>query len=311
MKDEGLTDLLAEVRAIELLAGVDDALLERIAAVVHTEILEADQTLMTEGEIGSDLFFVRSGTLLATVRHGTEKVAVARLGPGDVLGESQLIAGGRRTATVAATGRTVLLRLPAAELESLMLTSEALRESVAAVVQRRIHQTALRVALPRAVGGDAALLDLLCERATWVHLQRDEVLWEQDAPVDGWYVLVSGELAIVVTQQRQTRTVGHVQRGEVFGEIALLCGERRSATVLAARESWIARFDNQLLEEAVLTRNDALRALLRTTAERLSAQGRAVAHWPASWRYCSVTRVSTWMDFCAACVPRWAVAGAW
>ena len=278
MKDEGLTDLLAEVRAIELLAGVDDALLERIAAVVHTEILEADQTLMTEGEIGSDLFFVRSGTLLATVRHGTEEVAVARLGPGDVLGELQLIAGGRRTATVAATGRTVLLRLPAAELESLMLTSEALRESVAAVVQRRIHQTALRVALPRAVGGDAALLDLLCERATWVHLQRDEVLWEQDAPVDGWYVLVSGELAIVVTQHGQTRTVGHVQRGEVFGEVALLCGERRSATVLAARESWIARFDNQLLEEAVLTRNDALRALLRTTAERLSAQGRAVAH---------------------------------
>ena len=42
---------------------------------------------MTEGEIGSDLFFVRSGTLLATIRHGTEEVAVARLGPGDVLGE--------------------------------------------------------------------------------------------------------------------------------------------------------------------------------------------------------------------------------
>ena len=91
-------------------------------------------------------------------------------------------------------------------------------------------------------------------------------------------MLVSGELSIVVTQHGQTRTVGHVHRGEVFGELALLCGERRSATVLAARDSWMARFDNQLLEEAVLTRNDALRALLRITAERLSAQGRAVAH---------------------------------
>ena len=96
--------------------------------------------------------------------------------------------------------------------------------------------------------------------------------------MDGWYVLVSGELAIVVTQHGESRTVGHVQRGEVFGEVALLCGERRSASVLAARESWIARFDHRLLEEAVLTRNDALRALLRTTAERLSAQGRRAAH---------------------------------
>src|SRR5690606_29094587 len=130
----------------------------------------------------------------------------------------------------------------------------------------------LRVALPRAVGTDATLLDLLCERAVWLHLQRDALLWEQDAPVDGWYVLVSGELAIVVAQHGGRRTVGHVQRGEVFGEVALLCGERRSASVLAARESWIARFDKQLLEDAVLTRNDALRALLRTTAGRLSAQ---------------------------------------
>lgn len=269
-----MTDLLAELRAVALLATVDDALLERIAAVVRIDALGAGQTLMTEGEIGSDLYFVRSGALVATIRHGAADVTVARLGPGDVLGESQLIAGGRRTATVTATEPSVLLHLPAAELESLMLTSEALRAAVAAVVQRRIHQAALRVALPHAVGGDAALLDLLCERADWVRLQRDEVLWEQDAPVDGWYVLVSGELAIVVTEHGQRRTVGHVRRGEVFGEVALLCGERRSATVLAERESWVARFDHQLLEDAVLTRNDALRALLRTTASRLSAQAR-------------------------------------
>jgi len=272
-----LSELPAELRTVELLAGVDDALLERIAAVIRIDRLDANQTLMTEGEIGSDLYFVRSGALRATVRHGAAEVAVARLGPGDVLGESQLIAGGRRTATVTAIEPSVLLRLPAAELEALMLTSEALREAVAAVVQRRIHQAALRVALPHAVGGDAALLDLLCERATWVHLQRDEVLWEQDAHVDGWYVLVSGELAIVVTQHGERRTVGHVRRGEVFGEVALLCGQRRTASVLAARESWIARFDHQLLEDAVLTRNDALRALLRTTAGRLSAQARAGA----------------------------------
>ena len=175
MKNEGLTDLVAELHAIELLAGVDDALLERIATVAQTEVLDAGQTLMTEGEIGADLYFVRSGGLVATVRHGTVQVEVARMAPGDVLGESQLIAGGRRTASVAATQKSELLRLPATELESLMLTSVKLREAVARVVQRRIHQAALRIALPRAVGADAALLDMLCERASWVQLQRDEV----------------------------------------------------------------------------------------------------------------------------------------
>lgn len=272
---ELLTELLTELRAIDLFAGMHDALLTRIAAVVTTESCETGQTLITEGTIGADLYFVRSGSFVATVRDGTSTIAIGRPGPGDVIGESQLIAGGRRTATVTARAPSVVLCLPAAELDVLMNASPALRDALARIVQLRLREAVLRLALPRAVGSDPGLLDLLSASATWVQLQRGEVLWEQGAAVDGWYVLVSGELTIVINRHGLRSTIGSVRRGEVFGEVAVLCAEPRSASVLAARESWLARFDSKLLHDEILTRNDALRALLRTTAGRLSAQSRS------------------------------------
>ncbi|MCP4767283.1 MAG: cyclic nucleotide-binding domain-containing protein [Gammaproteobacteria bacterium] len=143
-----MTELLAELRAIELLAAMDDELLERIAAVVTIETLETGQTLMSEGTVGADLYFVRSGSLVATVRDGSSAIKIARPGPGDVIGESQLIAGGRRTATVQARTSSVVLRLAATELDMLVSSSEALRAALASIVQSRLRSAALRLALP-------------------------------------------------------------------------------------------------------------------------------------------------------------------
>ena len=93
-----MSDLTADLRTVPLLAGLDDALLQRIAAVVTTETIDPGEALVTEGSVGADLYFVRRGTFVVTVRDGNADAEVGRLGPGDVVGETQLIAGGRRTA---------------------------------------------------------------------------------------------------------------------------------------------------------------------------------------------------------------------
>lgn len=267
-----MSDLIAELRMVELLSGVGDELLERISTLVMTETFDQGETLVVEAEVGADLYFVRSGTFVATVSEGQETREVGRLGRGEVIGESQLIAGGRRTATVRAMEKSEVLLLPAAGLDALMAESEPLREALSNVIHSRLRDAALRVALARALGSDPELLDLLSDRSSWVQLQRGEILWEQGTPADDWYVLVSGELSIIINKHGVRREVGCVRRGEVFGEIALLRAEPRTATILAARECWLARFDHCLLAEEVLTRNSALQALLHTVTNRLSTQ---------------------------------------
>ena len=128
-----------------------------------TETIDPGEALVTEGSIGADLYFVRRGTFVVTVRDGNADAEVGRLGPGDVVGETQLIAGGRRTATVRALEPCTVPALPHAEFAALLAASEPLRESVAQVIRHRLREAALRVALPHAVGSDAELLDLLSE----------------------------------------------------------------------------------------------------------------------------------------------------
>lgn len=277
LEERQLTGLIAQLRANELLAGIDDDHLDRIAAVATTQTLELGETLVAEGSLGADLFFVRSGSFAATVLNGSTPTEVGRLGPGDMIGETQLIAGGRRTATVRAREKSVVLLLPQAEFDALMAVSEPLRAALAKVIHRRLREAALRVALPPAVGSDPELLDLLSDQAAWVQLARGEVLWEEGESADSWYVLVSGELSIVEDKHGVRREIRAVRHGEVIGEIALICSAPRSATIMASRDSWLARFDARLLNEQILTRTEALQTLVRTLTGRLSATSRPSA----------------------------------
>lgn len=272
-----MSDLVAELRSIDLLAGIDDNLLGRIAAVLTEETLAAGDILVAEGAVGEDVYFVRQGEFVVSVRDGEADAEVGRLGPGDVIGETQLVSGGRRTATVRALGSCTVLRLPHAEFDALLDASKPLRKAVARVIRHRLREAALRVALPHAVGSDADLLDLLSERAKWVRLERSEILWEQGATPDGWYVLVSGELSMVVNEHGVESEVGRVRRGEVFGEVALIRGAARSATVVAQRDSWLARFDVSLFHAEILERPGALRTLVLSLANRLAARFRPTA----------------------------------
>ncbi|MFN9956625.1 MAG: cyclic nucleotide-binding domain-containing protein, partial [bacterium] len=49
------------------------------------------------------------------------------------------------------------------------------------------------------------------------------------------YVVVSGRLRATREEDGETRTVGDIGRGETVGEMALLTGDPRSATVHALR----------------------------------------------------------------------------
>jgi predicted acylesterase/phospholipase RssA/CRP-like cAMP-binding protein len=270
-----MKDIIEELSSVALLAGMDKEHLLKIAGRVETKTLEPYEMLVEENSVGADLYFVRSGSFLVTVMDGNSSLEVARLGAGDVIGETQLISGGRRTATVRSLEKSEVLRLPHAEFDELLVVSEQLRNAVADIIHIRLRESALRRALPKAVGTDPELLELLSSRAQWVHIDRGEALWKQGQVADDWYVHLSGELTVTVTEHGVDRQIGSVRPGEVLGELALIREETRSSTIVATRKSWLARFDKRLLDEEILTRNGALKSLVMAFASRLSASSQS------------------------------------
>lgn len=89
---------VAQLSQVPLFANCSKRELGRLLSQVRTESVEAGQTLFVEGAPSTNLYLIVTGS--AIVRKNGRRVA--RLGPGEVVGELSVILGTPRTATVEA-----------------------------------------------------------------------------------------------------------------------------------------------------------------------------------------------------------------
>lgn len=78
--------------------------------------IEADTIVCKEGDPSADLFFLKSGRLLICTISGTEVKAIARIEPGEFIGELSFFDGRPRASYVIATEKSHLIQIPKHEL---------------------------------------------------------------------------------------------------------------------------------------------------------------------------------------------------
>ena len=93
-----------------------------------------------------------------------------------------------------------------------------------------------------------------------------EVIVRQGETGRSLFVVHRGE--VVVRLEPDRREVARIQAGGVFGEMSLLTGEPRTATVAAARDTVVLEIDAEALRDVVLTRPDAIDAISRLVVDR-------------------------------------------
>ena len=104
-------------------------------------------------------------------------------------------------------------------------------------------------------------LDALLPRGQVVHFGRDEKLIQQGENGDSMFVLVEGQATVVVERNGGPTPVALLRSGDCFGEMSLLTGERRSATVLAQTDCEVVEIGKAVLARS-LKENPALLAQL-------------------------------------------------
>jgi porphyrinogen peroxidase len=128
---------LALLRAVPMFGGLDEAQFRRLAELA-SEIQAADgQVLLRHGEVGDEFFVVMTGNVIIE-REGQR---LARLGPGDFLGEIAVIDGRPRTATATADGAAHLLILDHAQFDSLLDEFPGVGRQIAKTLVDRIRRT--------------------------------------------------------------------------------------------------------------------------------------------------------------------------
>jgi hypothetical protein len=97
--------------------------------------------------------------------------------------------------------------------------------------------------------GDADLA-ALAEELEEVNIPKEGVVFKQDTPADGFYMIYGGSVRIVRKQDGKEYQLALLVKNDYFGELALVSNRRRSATVTALQDTsllFLSRADFQKL----------------------------------------------------------------
>lgn len=108
----------------------------------------------------------------------------------------------------------------------------------------------------------------------WLELPAGGVLMRQGEPGDAMYVLASGRLRVSITgPDGQSRAVREITRGQVVGEMSLITDAPRSATLVAVRDSVLARLARPAFDRLLRQHPAVSMVLTRQIVSRLQTQG--------------------------------------
>ncbi len=125
------------LRAVPLLALLDDDTLAEVAAAVADMHLVPDEWLVREGETPA-FFILLEGDLEVTKRVAGADQVITHYHKGDYFGEVPLLLGSPAVANLRATGKAHVLRLDGADFHNLLVKSEPLAARIMQTMTRRV-----------------------------------------------------------------------------------------------------------------------------------------------------------------------------
>ena len=117
-------------------------------------------------------------------------------------------------------------------------------------------------------------LEAAAEQCKEVSFEKDDVVIRIGEPGDIFYVVLDGELEVwdASVPPRQT---GTIRRGDYFGEMALLQGGKRTATVTVGRRASLLAIDKPAFDQLFLKNPKAIEHFARVLSKRLASVTRA------------------------------------
>jgi signal transduction histidine kinase len=131
----------AQLRRVPLFAALDEDDLDWIATACETADLAPGEVVAAEGDEGDALFVITAGELEVVKRSRTADVPLARLGPGEIVGEMAVLEGSPRNATIRAVQRSRIIRIRRDVVLELVGTRPSAAMSIIRTVTGRLRST--------------------------------------------------------------------------------------------------------------------------------------------------------------------------
>lgn len=266
-----------------LLRSIDHAYLDELQEELSWVALAAGELLFREGDEVDAFYFVISGLLEVSKDQedqdgnpDNDRLVLAEIGPGSTIGEMQILTGGVRSATVTAVAPSGLVRFPKTAFDTFLAKDQEVVDALAKTIMPRLYRDQMVDVLPKLFGElNEEMLRDLESKVTWRSLRRGELLCYQGEPSESFYIIISGRMQVLIKDASgKSRIVAEMSQGESVGEMGIVTGHARSATIIASRDSELLEFSREEFEEFTRRYPEMMRRMTRLLITRLQRASR-------------------------------------
>jgi len=199
---------------------------------------KAGDTIFTVNEPGSSMFCIAQGSVAVQVDPNDPSITVP-IEEGSIFGEVGLISGRKRGATIRAAEPTVCLELSRNAALKLLATAPSANRAVNRIsIERQLLQMFRSGLTP-------ADVEELVEAAEVVDVRAGEVVIEEGADDKDIYIIRRGSMIVEKNIGDHPVFLSYLPAGSYVGEMAVIDGSARTATVKAAIKSEVVRFPGE------------------------------------------------------------------
>jgi bacteriocin-type transport-associated protein len=230
-------------------------------------------TLIEPKKVLNTLYIVLYGTFSVTVSQGQmSDWEIARLGSGEIVGESLLVGTPPIAATIKALESSLVLAVPQEQLTTKLQQdigfAARFTRAIAILLSERWHQAIGQLSGSQLVQDQSLRdvlfvlgdlndsdIDWLMKSGTQQKIAANTVLIDEQSAVDALYILLSGTMTISVSENQQnplvrafaakeryespSQEIARLSRGEIIGETSLIGARLPSAKVKALEDSLV------------------------------------------------------------------------
>jgi len=260
----------APLPPIPLFSDLKKEELSRVMEKIQARRFTRGKSICREGDPGNSLYIISHGKVaISREQPGKGRIVLNELKDGDFFGEFAFFANARRQATVEALEDTEVLEMTKEELQKVIQEFPPVSKVLFKFYKERILDNLL-AASPLFQTFPAGERRKLLEEVTLEEFPVGTLVIEEGAPGDCLYIIKSGEVEVFTPDpKREKLTLATLQEGDYFGEISLITGKPRTASVRILRAAELVRLDKKNFDRIVARHPETLKVLEDSLQARL------------------------------------------
>jgi HlyB family type I secretion system ABC transporter len=222
---------------------------DKLRALFVEEGYDFGDVIVKQGDPADAFYVLISGRVRAVKTHQNgEEIALGTLRPGDSFGEAALAEGGTRNASVRCSTATVVLRLDRADFLDLAERLPDLKHHVQLTERHRSLQGFLYEFSNFGRLPTAALRSVI-EKLSPVDIPKGQLIIQEGDKAGPMYIIEKGRARAFAANNGQVRNLAFYRDGDFFGELSILNGSARAASVEAFTDCRLLALEPEAVRE--------------------------------------------------------------